>query len=198
MQQMEPLNIRFGGGAAETTIHPIVLGVLILSIALIIGLRIKYLVVPFLLTVLMVPLGQEFVIGGTHFTVMRIMIVLGLLRCASAKRWSVAGGFGDIDKAFLLWAFSYALAFVLLYMEAQALVNRLGFLVDAVGGYLLLRLVVRDIEDAQRVINLLVIVAAVMAVCMIGEKMTKTNLFGMLGGVSATPDIRAGVVRSQG
>jgi hypothetical protein len=198
MQQMEPLNIRFGGGAAETTIHPVVLGVLILSIALIIGLRIKYLVVPFLLTVLMVPLGQEFVIGGTHFTVMRIMIVLGLLRCASAKRWSVAGGFGDIDKAFLLWAFSYALAFVLLYMEAQALVNRLGFLVDAVGGYLLLRLVVRDIEDAQRVINLLVIVAAAMAVCMIREKMTKSNLFGMLGGVSATPDIRAGVVRCQG
>jgi hypothetical protein len=195
---MEPLNIRFGGGAAETAIHPAVLAVLILSITLILGLRIKYLIVPVLLTVLLVPLGQVFVIGGMHFTVMRIVIMFGLLRCVISKRSTFAGDFSGLDKAFVLWALSYALAFTLLYMESQALINRLGFLVDAVGGYCLLRFIVRNTEDAQRVIKLLVLVAAIMALCMVNEQMTKKNIFGMLGGVSATPDIRAGVTRSQG
>lgn len=195
---MEPLNIRFGGGVAETVIHPAVLGVLILSIILTIRLRFKYLIVPFLLTVLVVPLGQVFVVGGMHFTVMRIMILFGLLRCVISKRWTIAGGFNGVDKVFLLWAFSYALTFTLLYMEAQALINRLGFLVDAVGGYYFLRLIVQKTEDAHRVIKLFVFVTAVMAICMINEQRTGQNVFGMLGGVGSVPENRAGEIRSQG
>lgn len=195
---MEPLNARFGGGAAETALHPIVLGLLILVTLFIIAGRIKYLFIPFMVTVLLVPLGQVLVVGGMHFTVMRIVILLGLVRCAISKRWRLAGGFNSVDKAFLLWSFAYVVAFTLLNMEAQALINRLGFLVDAVGGYVLLRLTIRSIEDSKQVLRLLILMSMAISLCMINEHITHKNMFASLGGLNATPDIRAGAVRSQG
>lgn len=194
---MEPLNIRFGGGAAETAVHPIVFAVLVVSVVCILTVRFKNVVLPFLWTILLVPLGQVVVVGGIHFTIMRIVIVVGLVRCAISRRWAVAGNFNGIDKAFALWAVCYALAFSLLYMHTQALLNRLGFLIDALGGYFFLRIAVRNIDDARRIIKVLAFMSAVMAVCMINEQITRVNAFGWLGGVSAVPEIRSGRIRSQ-
>ena len=103
---MEPTNIRFGGGAAGTILHPLVAVALLVTIALTLFAPRKYVVIPWLLTALLVPFGQVVVLGGVHFTVYRIIVIFGLVRVA--KTWPqagtarLAGGFGAIDRAFTL------------------------------------------------------------------------------------------------
>jgi hypothetical protein len=60
---MEPLNIRFGGGAAEMLLHPLVAAAMLVAIAVILLLPRKYVIVPLLLAAFSIPLGQVVVVG---------------------------------------------------------------------------------------------------------------------------------------
>jgi len=196
---LEPLNNRFGGGAVDTVLHPLVAAALCLSVLLVLFLPRKYAIAPVLLVAFLIPLGQVLVIGGVHFTVFRITIISGLTRLAwSGPGARLRGTFNAIDGAFSLWAISYALSFVRLYMDGQALINRLGFLLDALGGYFLLRCLIQDPEDVRRAIKWLIFVTTVIAVCMVIEHRTQRNVFGLLGGVRPTPEVRNGTIRANG
>ena len=77
---MEPTNIRFGGGAATTILHPLVAVALLITVILTCFAPRKYVLAPWLLTALLVPFGQVVVLGGVHFTVYRIIVLFGLVR----------------------------------------------------------------------------------------------------------------------
>jgi hypothetical protein len=64
--------------------------------------------------------------------------------------------------------------------------------------YFLLRYLIRDEEDVYRVLKLLTVIAAIVALGMIGEQLTGQNVFGLLGGVASAPEVRDGRIRSQG
>ncbi len=113
-------NVTFGAGATESTMTPIALVAMVIAIVLILVLPRKWVIVPFLLFTFLVPLGAQFNIGGLHFFAHRIVILCGCLRFllkAASGQSRFAGGFTNIDKMFLLWAFCRATAFVLLYRE---------------------------------------------------------------------------------
>lgn len=199
---MEPANIRFGGGSAETMLHPLIAIVMLVAIGFIFLLPRRSIVVPLLLTAFLVPLGQVVVVAGVHFPVLRIITLFGVARLFRSRLSSqigpLTGGFNSVDKAFSLWAFFYALNFVLMWMETQALIQRVGFLLDVFGMYFLLRFLIQNDEDMLRVIKLLAIVAVVIALSMIGEQLTRQNIFGLVGGVRSVPEMREGRIRSQG
>jgi len=108
------------------------------------------------------------------------------------------GGFNAIDKVFILWALLRAFATVAQFVEAQAIVNQVGFLWDAIGGYVLVRFLIRDEADARRAIKALAIIAIVLGVTMTYEKAYRLDVFGYLGGVPLVPAVRDGAVRAQG
>ena len=197
---MEPTNIRFGGGASETILHPLVALALILTLVLIFVLPRKHVLIPWLLTVFIVPFGQVVVLAGVHFTVYRIVVLFGLARLAktklSARANSLTGGFSAIDAAFTLCALFAFISFSLQWMEAAALVKSLGNLLDALGGYFVLRFLIRDAGDVKRAIKVLAVVAMVLGVCMMNEQLTHKNVFGLLGGTLVNVPIREGQVRS--
>ena len=199
---MEPTNIRFGGGSPVTILHPVVAVAMLVAIVLVLLLPRKYVIIPLLLTWFLVPFGQVVVLGGIHFTVYRILIICGLARLGilrlSSKTPSLSGGFNAIDCTFALCAFFAALAFILTWMETQALIRRLGFLVDALGGYFLLRFLIQDGKDVRRVIKLFIVVAIVVAACMLNEQISGRNIFSILGGIANLPAVRDGAIRSQG
>ncbi len=199
---MEPENLRFGGGAGGTVLHPIVAVAMLLAIALIFLLPRRYVVVPLLFLAFLVPLGQVLVLGGIHVPVLRILVIFCCIRLIGMKLSSrlgpLVGGFNSIDKAFSLWAFFNAVIFVLQYMETGALINRVGFLVDAFGGYFLLRFLIRDDEDIRHLITVFAVIAGVLALCMLNEQLTQHNVFGLLGGHPVVSEIREGRIRSQG
>jgi hypothetical protein len=200
---MQPENFRFGGGASETVLHPLVLAVMLIAIALIFFLPRKQVIWAVLCTALLVPLGQEILIGGLHFFVFRIIILAVALRMLVALFASpegiFGGAFGTFDVIFVCWAAFRALAGILVFsFNPGAIAYQAGFLLDAIGGFFVLRYLIRDDDDIYRAIRVFAAVCCVIAVGMVIEKIAQVNLFGLLGGVRAHPEIRNDAIRSQG
>src|ERR1700753_2482255 len=103
---MVPEPLQFGGGATSTFLHPLVAVGVVIAIVLILSLPRGKGIAPFLLAVLMIPWGQVLVVGGVHFTMMRILILVGLARGVWTKARSSEGwfgtGFSGIDQAMVL------------------------------------------------------------------------------------------------
>src|SRR6267142_3872680 len=200
---MPPENLRFGGGASEPVLHPIVLVAMLIAVALIFLLPRKQIIWPFLLSAFLIPLGQSILIGGLHFFVIRIIILIVAVRMLASRLTSPEGllgdRFGTLDIVFLAWASCRALAGVLGFsFNSGALVYQGGFLLDAIGGYFVLRYLICDDEDIFRTLRVFATVSFVIAGCMLFEKVHQLNVFGLLGGVRTVPEMRGGSVRAEG
>jgi hypothetical protein len=200
---VEPEHLRFGGGATHTVLHPLVLVALLVAIAVIFVRPRKYGIVPFLLIAVLVPFGQVVVLHRLHFTVYRILVLVGLIRLAASRspsaRGRLAGGFNSIDLVFAGWALLALTTFSLQWMKAQALIKSLGSLLDALGGYFVLRFLIQDREDVRQAMKAFAIIAVLLAACMINEQLTHKNIFGLLGGLpTVAVAVRYGRVRSMG
>jgi hypothetical protein len=201
---MEPGHNRFGGGASVTLLHPVVAIWMLIAIVLILILPRKKAIAPFLLAIFTIPIGQVLLVGGVHFTMMRILILAGLLRAAktkasSSERW-FATGFTRIDQVVVLWIVSGFIVITLQWMNAQMLMARLAELLDALGGYLVLRFFVPDGETLRRTIKVFAVICAIQGICMINEQITGVNVFNLVGGAALPVEqvVREGVLRSSG
>jgi hypothetical protein len=197
-----PRNFEYGGGLHDTLLHPVVAVAMVVAIVLMLVLPRKYMVVPLFLFVFLVPSGQQVYLLGAHFYCSRILILFGCARLLWFKCFQpgkvFAGGFNAMDGVFLVWALYRALAGILLIMQSGAVVNQMGFLWDALGMYFLLRFLIQDQDDIERVLKVFVVVAVVVAAEMVHEHYTSQNLFGtILGGVRSQLEVRGGLVRAQ-
>jgi hypothetical protein len=199
---VQPENLKLGGGLAESMLHPLVLVALIVAALLILLLPKKYAVVSVLVMAFMVPIGQQLVISGFHVLVLRIVILVALIRAVSSMLFSQArgfvGGFNSLDKVFLLWTFFHVVAFLFLFsFQLAAVSNQFGFVWDIVGGFLVLRFLIQDEDDIDRVIRTFAFLAGILAVCMLIERYDMVNVFGLLGGTHVVPEMRDGLVRAE-
>ena len=198
---MAPEHLRFGGGAGESAIHPLVAAWLLIAIVLILVLPRGKAIVPFLLAFFTIPMGQVLVVGGFHFTALRILILAGLVRRASLRKSSASkypGGFSGLDAVVVLWSVSAVIAFWLEFMDRQAFINGLGNLLDTLGGYLVVRFLIPDGEAIRHTIKAVAVICAINGVCMINEQISHVNVFGLLGGISTEVTVRDGHIRSSG
>ncbi|MGB8989086.1 MAG: hypothetical protein WCC37_20975 [Candidatus Sulfotelmatobacter sp.] len=199
---MEPQHLRFGGGAAETMLHPLVAIWLLIAIVLVLTRPRGQALVVFLVSCFTIPVGQVVVLGSLHFTVLRILIIAGLIRRASiggsSPRGKFPGGFNGIDQMVVLWTISMLVILSLQWMNMQALIHNLGDFLDAVGGYLVVRFLIPDGEAIKRTIKTLAWVCVIQGVCMINEQIIHRNIFGYLGGMALTVTVRDGKIRSEG
>jgi hypothetical protein len=199
---MPPEHLRFGGGAAETAIHPLVAIYLLIAIMLIFVLPRGKAITPFLLAFFTIPLGQVVVLGGFHFTALRILILAGLARRAflpgSSSEGRFAGGFNGVDKVVVLWSVSAVIVFWLEFRESAAIIKGVGDLLDTLGGYLVVRFLIPDGEAMRRTIKTLALICTILGVCMINEQISHINVFGLLGGISRWVTVRDGSIRSAG
>jgi hypothetical protein len=190
----------FDGGVAETTLTPLALAVTCLACTLILFLPRKQLIIPFALTLFLVPSSQTFVVGSIHFFVFRVVILVACLRIVPAlfdpTNPAFGGGVNVIDKLFVVWAVGRAAVFLILYGEGS-IVNQLGFLWDTLGSYFFFRYAIEDGEGTTRTVKVLAYVVVLVGVLMIYEQVSLNNLFSVLGS-QASPDIRDGNARSQG
>lgn len=199
---MPAFNLRFGGGIADTNLHPLVAVAMLILIILMLLLPRKYVIIPFLFGGILIPLSQQVVIGGIHFMVLRFLILAGCFRMAATKLSSsepvLALGFTSLDKAFVLWGLFRSAAAVLLFFQVPAFVNTAGFIWDAFGGYFVLRFLIRDEDDIYRTLKATAWIAGIVAVCMLNEQLHDQNVFGFLGGMPIVPQFREGRIRAQG
>ena len=192
---------RYGGGATESVLHPMVLVAMLVTILVILWSPRKFGLVAFLLSTFLIPGGQEILVSGVHVFVFRIIVLAGLIRAIRAlgSRGAslLGGGWNSIDSVFSLWVCFHVVAFVLLYLDGGALINQAGYIFDYLGGYLVLRHLIQDEQGVNSAIKCFSFLAVVFAICMVRELMTGQNLFGLLGGVRLESEVREGRVRSE-
>jgi hypothetical protein len=171
-----------------------------LTVLLFLVVRRKYLPCAFIIAAIIFPLRPSMIIAGLHFMTLRAIIMVCWLRILYARYVSHTepplGPLNSIDKVFILWALVSATAFSLLYQNAEAFVNQMGFLYSVFGVYFLLRFLIRDEEGVKRAIQSFVVVGVMVAACMISEQVTGRNLFGVFGVPAITP-VRDGWLRAQ-
>ena len=195
---MEPEHFRFGGGAAETMLNPVMaLGMLILIGFIFTSPRNKV-IVPFLLGCFTIPIQQVVVLGSLHFTVLRILIIAALIRGAMTGGGKFPGGLNGVDRAAILWAISLETILTLQWMEMQVFVHNLGDLLDMLGGYLVVRFFIPDGDTVRRTIKTLAVICVIQGVCMLNEQISHVNVFGYVGGFGPWLTIRDGKIRSNG
>lgn len=199
---MDPAHIQFGGGASESMLHPLVALWLLVIIVLISTLPRNKVIVPLLFTFFSVPIGQVVVLGGLHFTALRILIIAGLIRRASSGKSSspgkYPGGFNALDKVVVLWAISALIVNSLQWMNTQATIANLGDFLDAYGGYLVARYFISDLDAVRRTVKTLAAICIVQGAFMLNEQIIHQNLYGYLGGWPIGVTYRDGHIRSQG
>jgi hypothetical protein len=200
---MEPDINAFGHGATGTTLHPIILISLIITILLMWILPRKYVIVPFILCIFLSPVGQQLYVWGVHFYVPRLLILAGWIRISfvklSSKSEIASHGFNVVDAAFICWSIFRAIApVVTFHFDPGAAIYQGAFLWDGLGGYFLMRFLIQDEEDVIRVIKVLAASAAVLGITMLNEKLRNQNIFGYLGTISIVPSVREGSIRAQG
>ena len=190
-----PDNYYFGGGGG-TFVTPLALVFLLLAIGFLFWLPRKYALIPFLLVGLLLPVQVTIVFYGFHLMAFRLLLLAAWVRCLLRREYRGSPK-SSIDKVVLFWAFSNAIAFVLLWREPASIANRLGFLYQSLGTYFLLRCFIREENDVIRVIKAFVLVVAITAPLMLYESTTGYNGFSILG-APAMSSIREGRVRAEG
>jgi hypothetical protein len=187
---------RFGAGIATTTLSSLTLVLTAILVVLIFAVPRKHITTVVLTGSLLIPMGQAVGIGPFHVMVCRILLATGWIRLAASGVGRVT--WNGLDRAVVLWAFSFTLAFIGLYENIQSLVNRLGFLYNTFGAYFLFRYLTKDLKDFQRLIKVIAWTSAAISVLMVLEQITGKNAFSYLGGVPELTIIREGKLRSQG
>jgi hypothetical protein len=159
----------------------------------------KWIIVAFLMGVMPVPLPQSIYALGAHWHVARILVLTCLARIAMTRDLSLSDGLTIIDKMAAWSMVCQATAVIILWnFQSDALINQMGALIDTMGAYFVIRILVRDELARRRACACLAFIVAIFAVSMVIEQVTLRNLFGELGGVRAVPEIREGKIRSQG
>jgi len=160
---------------------PTILVVLLLAIATFVVPR-KYLVAPYVLGACFVPADQRVMIASLDFTMLRILIVAGVLRVFLRGEQQVIK-WNTFDKLVLCWAFCGTVIYAIQWMDMRAVIFKCGVLFEAIGLYWLFRQYVRSWHDIFFIVKLLAICALITAPLVALEWVSGQNPFRILGRV---------------
>jgi hypothetical protein len=178
-------------------LSPVVAVWLVIAIVLILTRPRGQALAVFLLSCFSIPLGQVVVLGSLHFTVLRILVLAGLIRRASFRD-KFPGGFNAVDQVVVLWTVSALVTLSLQWMNSQSLIHNLGDFLDALGGYFVVRFLIPDGEAIRRTVKVMAVICIIQGACMLNEQINHFNVFGYIGGMPLAVTIRDGKIRSEG
>lgn len=192
---------KYGGGAAASFLTPFGMIALIVAVILIFLLPRNRILIVILCFLILIPQGQQFYFGGVHLYFYRIIVLVGLVKVfnarGSGKGKILEGRWNSIDTAFLLYVLIRAIAYSLRYRTLGAVINQIALILDTFGVYFLLRSLLKEDEDIDRILVCLCYILTILAIEMLIEQTYKVNLFGYIGGSTAL-EIRNGSIRSYG
>lgn len=151
--------------------------------------------IPLLLGALYITRGQILMVGPAHFTVVQILITVGMIR-ALLKGEFIAGGVNSIDRVIILWAIWMLGSSA--FHTSGAWVFRSGILWTSLGSYFLFRIFIRNDEDIKYVFKVVCVLLVPVAILMFLENRTGKDYIAALGGVSEFAEFREGRFRAHG
>lgn len=178
-----------------TSVNPVGGGVLFIGMFLLVCLPKRSAWIPLLITACYIPLGQRVMVFGVAFTILRILLMAGIMRVIVRGE---AGGIviTRIDRVFCWWVVASVILGTL--GNPPLFVNRMGLAYDALCTFWLLRALIRNSDELVTVVETLAIICIPLACVMLWEHASGRNVFSVLGGVPAETVIREGQLRCQG
>jgi hypothetical protein len=142
---------------------------------------------------LLIPMGQQFLVLGLHFSFFRVLIAVGLMRVFLRGDHH---GFAmkKVDKLFIAWALIGVVCGAIRGMKAEYL----GAAYDSLGIYFVVRILTKEPKDVLSPLRFLCLLSLVVAGVMCVETATHRNPFSIMGGVPLVDAVREGRVRCQG
>jgi len=157
----------------------------------------KWALVPVIILICYMTMGERVIVVGLNFTMVRILTLVGWIRILIRGELKSLK-LNPIDKALIWFAISGMLIYVLQWQTFDAVKYELGQVYNALGMYFLFRCLIRDMDDCVRVFKIAGVFIIPLAASMVVERMTGRNAFAGFGGVSPITAIRDGVLRCQG
>lgn len=142
----------------------------------------KFLLVPYVIAACFVPTDQRVVIMELDFTVLRILVLVGVLRIF-IRGELIRVNWHKLDHLIFAWLICGAFVYVIQWMSLKALVNRAGLLFDALGLYWLFRQKIRSWADIKFAFTVLAFCVVLMAPLIAIEASTGRNPFVLMGRV---------------
>lgn len=178
-------------------ITPLGLGLTLTMCLLLLGLPRRYALVPIIVLVCFMTMGERLVVAGLDFPMLRILMLAGWARVI-VRGEAQLGQWTPIDKALIAFIISSIVSYTILWGTSEAFINRLGQAYNLLGSYFLFRFLIRDTSDIVRAFKILAICAIPLASAMLIEKISGRNAFAIFGGVPLLTAVRNGAVRCQG
>ena len=157
----------------------------------------RWALLPLLVGTVYMTVGQAVQIGPASFTVIRLLVLVGLLR-VKAKGEHVAGGMRSLDRAMIWWAVCAAITSLFHKDPGSNLISMLGLSYDCLGLYFLMRVFIQSQEDLVRISKALLLLLIPLSLEMVNEKVTGHNAFSIFGYVTEMATVRGGKIRAQG
>jgi hypothetical protein len=157
----------------------------------------RFAMVPILLLVCYMTMGDRIVVAGLNFPMIRILLMFGWLRLVVRRE---VGRFRWIstDSIIIAWALMRTVDYTLVRGTSTAFVNRLGYAYNIIGCYFLFRCLLRNRADVLQALRQLTVLIVPLAVLIMAERILRRNAFAAFGGVPLIPQVRDGVLRCQG
>jgi hypothetical protein len=188
--------VGLGGGSDTITLIGFLFAMAMGTLLILLPRRLALL--PIIVTVCYMTMGQQVVIAGLHFSIMRMMILFGWARLV-VRGELTRFRFNEIDKLLLVWQASRVTLNTLQFGTAEAFIGIAGYAYDAVGMFFLLRFLIRDLNEVPHIVKMISLVLVPLAILMLIEKSTTRNMFSIFGGVDINTMIdEEGRLRCQG
>jgi hypothetical protein len=192
-----PNYVSSGATGEQSFITPVGLAFTLAMGVLMLILPRRYALLPVIALTCFMPLGEQVLVLGFHFTMLRLLVAFGWVR-VFMRREFVGLKLNPIDTALLWWTLSCLIINTLLWQTADALVYRLGQCYNTIGMYFLFRFVVRDFDDVKRVFKITATLIVPLAAAFVWEWVTGRNAFASFGVVNPIAQVRNGIVRCEG
>ncbi len=177
---------------SETSIEPLTMALVGIACALTLILPRRTAILPMVAVAILIPYAQRIVIGGIGFDMMRLVLLCALLRVLSRNEIRELHLI-RLDKLFLTWA---TVMFVVPVLTGiHGLAQQLGFALDNIIEYLLMRCLITDHNSLKPVVRTIVLLSLVVCAGMLIERRIEKNLFYVLGS-HMDVTVREGEVRA--
>ena len=177
----------------QSNINPLALVFLLAMCCVILRAGPKNAIRAVLVTAAIIPLGQQVVVAGLHLHFLRILILVGIIRLVSRHE---AAGFRltRVDKLVIGCLVVGFICGLIRDFTAETF----GLFYNELGVYLLVRLLMRGVEDPLGDLRTLAWLGIIIGLSMAWESHTHKNPFYVLGGVPENTVEREGHFRCEG
>lgn len=180
-----------------TTIHPLGLAaIILLGFALFKSPR-QYAIWPYIAMAVFIAPSQRIVLLGADFTLLRLMILFGLIRITTTNEWRGIR-WCSLDSCIVAWMITGSIAYILLHQSFAAVVFKLGTMAECLGAYFTFRALLRDWRDLYCISWIFVIISIPVVVFFLIERATGRNVFSIFGGIPEITAVRDGRLRCRG